>query len=377
MSDEGNVKEAEVTIEGEADLETSPDNSGTLPAQDARNSSYYPTEGKGYRAPVETELQKFGKKEQEQLKLFTSPDIEERERNIEVTGLNFKVSQDKAFEALQKILADTDYQGDPRVGLEERFIEARGGTYKLPGILINWADFYEAYGLKRGKNGKYTNRRQVKKAKEALESLAKPWRITVKQKKDNGKYDVVTRDTPLIQISKGYYDREKEEIKRIEDGDSEVKADKLLIRYKPIFIDKIGNFFLFKPSNLHKEIREAIGNKRYSPAILRFIWWLNTINYGAKRTKDYDFTKNPHKIGKKKLAYRLRLDNYIERRQWNYIDKRLKQACKVAKEINFLLDYDLSTDPIKLWPNPKRCSRLGYELERQGKLSPEMQSARG
>lgn len=328
-----------------------------------------------YKAPVEAELQKFGKKEAKQLELFGSK-VEES-RKVKVEGLNFSKPQDRAFNALQKLLDETDYQGNSAVPLDTRYDGARDGTYKLPGILINYSDFYEAYGLKRKKDSKFRGK-QVEQAKKALEDLAEPWRITVERKKDNGKSDIVARETPLIEITKAYYDRDEEEIKKIKEGDTGQRADKLLIRYQPIFIDKIENFYLFKPYDLLEEINEAVESNRYSEAIPRFIWYLNTINYGPDQHEDYNYEKDPHKIGREKLAYRLRLDNYVDRRQWNYIDDRIEQACEVAEKIGFLLDYDLGDDDmVKLLLNPARCSRLRYRLKKNGKLPPGLKSDRG
>lgn len=360
---ENGVKKIKLTSEGWREEEDS------LPAQ-SRSSSSYPktSHPPRYKSPVETEKEKFGSKEQKQLELFIDKDVEKEieERQVEVTGLDFNVSQGKAFEALQKLLAETNYQGDTEAPEVTTYREERGGTYTLPGIFIKWSDYYEAYGLKRDKSGKYTNRRQVKKAKEALKDLAQPWRITVEDKTEGHK---VARETPLIKLTWEYEGAPDE---------TQTQDKRLLIRYKPLFIDKIDRdnegrgFYLFKPYNLHEEINKAVGGSRYSSAIPRFIWWLNSIDYEAKHNEDYDYTRDPFRIGKELLAYKLRLRNYVERRQWNYVDERVEQACEVATEINFLLEYEIGEEMVRLWLNPHRCSRLRYRLEQQDKYDPKL-----
>lgn len=320
-----------------------------------------------YKSPVETELQKFGKSGQEQLELF-GPKVEESPE-VEVTGLDFNVSQDKAFGALQKLLADNNYRGQSQ---KPHYDDIREDYYKLPKIEINYSDYYEAYGLERDSSGKYTNRRQVKQAKQALREMELPWRITVSKKRENGKYDVATKRTQLVEIERYYYNREEDEKVRIQKGQATDKANRLVIIYQPLFIAKIQDFYVLKDPELHKRIRETVDSKRYSEAVPRFIDWLNTTNYEAKYNKDFKWWKDPHTIGREKLAYKLRLDGYIERRQWSYIDDRIEQACEVAQDLDFLFKYDLESEPIKLWLNPFRCSRLGYQLKKQDKLPPRL-----
>lgn len=345
------------------------DEGGTTPAYFRDTGSYFQKpQGAVYKAPVETERQKFGQKEARQLELLFDDDIDREieEREVEVNGLDFSVSQDKAFEALQKLLAQTNYQGDPEAPEKSTYDENRGGTYKLPGVFIKWTDYYEAYGLTRKKDGKYRGK-QKKKAKEALKDLTQPWRITVKDIEEDKK---VAWETPLINLTWEYENNS--------DIENQTEDKRLLIRYKPLFIDKIDRdnkgkgFYLFKPYDLHEEINEAVGSKRYSGAIPRFIWWLNSIDYEANYNEDYDYRKDPHKIGKEKLAYRLRLDTYVEARQWSILNERIEQACEVAKEINFLLQYEIEEKMVKLWLNPARCSRLKYRLTDKGDWPPQL-----
>jgi|AntDeeMetagen681_2_1112603.scaffolds.fasta_scaffold12242_1 hypothetical protein len=316
-----------------------------------------------FQAGMNAELQKFGEKlnpkrlsEIKQLVLgeAASP-IEEgvEEFKPQDIGLNFNKSQDKAFSGLQKLLDETDYEGnvDPKIIYGEDsypvYSNIYNGYYELPALLISWTDYYRAYGLKKNKSGKYSGR-QVKQAKQALRDLADGWTIFYKRKKKNNKYDLIKSTRPLIKTDEGY-----KNIKDIENIGN--KKGKLLIKFSPLFIDRLDTFFLYKPMYLHNEIKEVAGS-RYSKYYARLIQYLNKTNF------------SPIKIDMKKLAHNLRMYSDINARMWKRIRNRIDKGLEIAKELEFILDFEKNYDgfPDSYWIelNPERCSRYRLKLKK-------------
>src|SRR5438874_2272267 len=94
---------------------------------DAKAQSSSPT----YRGGVYAERQKFGRHPQELSQILRLTDAEAQElAGIEVFGLDLTMAEDKAFDALQQLLDQTDYEGNEK-SLEVRS-EVYQGDYRLP-----------------------------------------------------------------------------------------------------------------------------------------------------------------------------------------------------------------------------------------------------
>lgn len=314
-----------------------------------------------YRAGMNAELQKFGEQinpkrlsEIKQLVLGeTASTVEEVEEfKPQDLGLDFNKSQDKAFNALQKLLDETNYEGniDPELVYGDNYpvySNIYDGYYELPALLISWTDFYKAYGLKKNRSNKYSGR-QVKQAKEALRDLADGWTIYYKRKKKNNKYDLIKSTRPLIKIDEGY-----KNIKDIENIGN--KKGKLLIKFSPLFVDQLDTFFLYKPRYLHNEIKEVAGS-RYSKYHARLIQYLNKTDF------------SPIKIKMKTLAYELRMYPDINKRNWPRIRDRITKGLEIGKKLNFVLEFKKNYNDIPdlFWIklNPERCSRYRLKLKK-------------
>ena len=318
-----------------------------------------------YRAGMNAELQKFGEKlnpkrlsEIKQLVLGeTASTVEEEgieEFKPQDIGLDFNKSQDKAFNALQKLLDKTDYEGnvDPKLIYGEDnypiYSHIYNGYYDLPALAITWTDYYKAYGLKKNRSGKYSGR-QVKQARQALRDLADGWTISFKRKKKNDKYDLIQAIRPLIELDTVY-----ENIDRIDN--LEKKKGGILIKFSPLFIDQLDTFFLYKPMYLHNEIKEVAGS-RYSKYYARLIQYLNKTDF------------SPVKIHMKKLAHNLKMYSDINARMWKRIRNRIDKGLEIAKELEFILDFEKNHDNITdlYWIelNPERCSRYRLKLKKR------------
>jgi hypothetical protein len=305
-----------------------------------------------YRAGMQTELQKFGQKE-ETIQLILGEDTSLLDTGeVETYGLDLSVTEDKALSAIQILLDETDYQGNTP-GDTVSSSDYRWDGY-LPKLSITYSQFYEAYGLSKI-NGRYQGR-QAKEAISALKSLAESRKVCYTRSRYVGKgktrkkvNDVIRVTKPLVGIIEGFKDLDDEEKDKVIAGEElpEQRQTKLLIEISPLLIDQIETFYLIKPKTLHDEIQALRPGKRSSRYISLFAEWLLTLDIKTM------------KISKDNLARKLRMDSLIEQRKSSLIDKRIEEALEMAKEMEYLLDY--REEPIGLlvlYLNPERCRRI-------------------
>jgi len=308
------------------------------------------------RAGIRITLQKFGdhKRDEQAGQLSLLDSFQELERQeIEVTGLDLSVAEDRAFHALQVLLDHTDYNGN--LPSEEIYSEDFQWTGRLPRLAITHSDFFEAYGLSRMGDGSFYGH-QAEEALEALKSLEKHRSVYYTRKKYIGEgkarrasYDVIKTNKPLIEIKKGWQDLTEAERDQVLAGQENIagRTTRLLIEFSPLWTDGIESFYFLKPAALHSEIRQLLGSRRHSKAVPLFIEWLLTLN------------RSPWKVGKELLAERLRLDSLIRQRKASQLDKRLTEAFETAKELGFLISWQEEPSGMLIFDlNPERCHRL-------------------
>jgi len=319
----------------------------TQPRAISTDTSLAPT----YRAGLWLELQKFGSSDKDsQLSLWPQ---EEGQAAITVSGLDLSVTEDKALSALQILLDQTGYRGNlPGEEIDSERYHWRG---TLPRLEVSFSDYYEAYGLTRSGDGSYKGH-QADLALEALHSLAsEPRAIFYERPKHKGGKrlsDLIRIKSPVIRITEitTWQDLEPEEAEEIRTGQDVLdkqRAAGLLIEFAPLVVDQIQDFYLLKPTTLHREIQDHLGQRRYSRSVSLFIEWLMTKNTATV------------KIRKNLLAERLRLANLIEQRHWLRLDQRLQEAIQTASQLGWLLSYQ--EDPPGMYTfrlNPDRCSRV-------------------
>ena len=115
-----------------------------------------------FKTGMELELQKFGKPEYSQLLLGEDADIQQGDISY---GLDLSKKQARALHAVQKMLADTDYQGNME-GEERTSIDFNWRGY-IPTLSFTPTEYYQAYGLEPAGDGRYHG----SLAQEALEGL--------------------------------------------------------------------------------------------------------------------------------------------------------------------------------------------------------------
>lgn len=316
-----------------------------------------------FKAGMEVELQKFGKPKYSQLLLGEDTDIQQGSLSY---GLDLSDTQDRALHAVQKLLADTDYQGNLE-GEERTSIDFKWRGY-IPTLSMTYRDYYEAYGLKPAGDGRYHGA-QTQQALEALKSLALArYQIVYDRTVYRGGKKIIEAvrvTAPIISsVGEAFQDITEEELEQVKSGQElpDRRNTRIVITPSPIVLDRIHEgWYLLKPVSLHTEIQALYDGKRYPRAISLFIEWLLTLN------------KKELKIGRDKLAVILRMDSLIRNRRRAEIDSRITEALEVAKELEYLLSYEIQpTGRIDMKLNPERIKRIKSRLSRGQKAEEEM-----
>jgi len=316
-----------------------------------------------FKAGMEVELQKFGKPEYSQLLLGEDAD---GQQGFISYGLDFKTeAQQKAFHAVQLLLANTDYQGN-REGEERASIDFKWRGY-IPTLSMTYKEFYEAYGLKPAGDGRYHGA-QAQEALEGLKSLMTVRYHMVYDRRvyKNGKktIEAVRVTAPLISsVGEAFQDITEEELEQVKAGQEipDKRRTQIIITPSPIMLDRIHEgWYLLKPASLFTEIQALYAGKRYPEEISLFISWLLTLD------------KQTWSIDREKLAYKLKMYSQIRNRRQALIDKRIREALDVAKKLGYLLSYEIqSTGLIDLKLNPERVKRIGVKKARGRKPKEE------
>ena len=316
-----------------------------------------------FKAGMEVELQKFGKPNNS-IQLLLGEDADIRSEALSL-GLDLSETQDRALHAIQKLLDDTDYQGNLE-GEEIRSIDFKWRGY-IPTLSMTYTEYYEAYGLKPAGDGRYHGA-QTQQALEALKSLmTTSYQMVYKRKVPKGGkmiIEAIRVTAPIISsVGEAFQDITEEELEQVTAGQElpDRRNTRIIITPSPIMLDRVHEgWYLLKPAGLHTEIQALYDGKRYPRAISLFIEWLLTLN------------KKDFKIGRDKLAVILRMDSLIRNRRRAEIDNRIREALDVAKNLEYLLSYEIqSTGRIDMKLNPERIKRIKSRMARSQKAEEE------
>lgn len=291
--------------------------------------------------------------------------------NISSYGLDLTENQDRALHAVQKLLADTQFNGDGKIDFNSADFKISGAY--LPYLSINYSDYYQAYGLEPAGDGRYRGA-QAEQAMKALESLTEMRWLRYKRK--TGKYDkdgrplfdLISVKKPLIhlQLISGYQNLTEEDIQKILSGQElpeekeHSRATKILLLPSPILTDEIDKYYILKPVGLHNEIKALSPGRRISRSNSLFIELLLFVDLPVWR------------INKEELARQLNQDSLIESRQKSRLNKIIQEALEKAKTLGFLLDYEEEpTGLLILKLNPDRCGGVRNKLSRKKRGRPK------
>ncbi len=268
------------------------------------------------RASLHLEMQKFGNK-----------------------GLDLSYAESRALFAVQKMLDDTDYNGN----IDSIHLTVEGYTGTIPGIRFKPAEYLEAYGLtkyKTARNKMEYSGSERKMAIQALKKLASRsfllsyTKMTFGKKKCDNESVTLSYQSTLVLL----------------------EEDRLYP--SPILVDQIDSYFVWLPEDLYKTLPTK------EIAAVLFIEYLLTQAEQIRRHHG----KYLIKINPDIMAHNLRLDSFIETRQWNRIRQKLNDLYLIGQERGYLSQYATDQDGMKvkkidqLTLNKQKLDDLRYGL---------------
>jgi hypothetical protein len=323
------------------------------------------------KASLHAELQKFGKKKKvNQLDLFDAVSSADKElattHNIEVAGIDISKAQNKALFAIQTLLSKTSFEGNVN-GKEIRKFES-GFKFSgyLPQVRVSISEYLDAFGVGKRTTARDKQEYNSNERAEALKALRdlhdnrylffyekKYWVDAGKGKPPEERFDVVKTVRPLITITEGYQELTRPEKDSLMDGATtgtilgsgvipvDQKLTHIQIEPAPILIDQVDKYFVLKPANCYQEIKLLVGNA--SKFTERFIDYLFVeVAKRESSARQAKGGKNTHwkiEINYKELARTLRMDSWLNSRNWKQIRGALDKAYDIAKQLGYLNGY--------------------------------------
>lgn len=329
------------------------------------------------KASLHLESQKFGKQPgSAQRSLFDYLNGEQkelaREENIETTGIDLSMTQNRAVNAIQSLFTVTGYKGS---GPEEIFDGRGPSKFKgsLPTLKVTPTQYLEAYGVKKQKTGRgkmeYRSNER-KEAIKALEELASKSRLIwytrkyleeTKRGAKEERSEVIKVITPLIQLGMRYQNLTEGEVEQVKQGGSR-KLSHLLIKPFPIFVDQIDKYFILKGARYLEEIKQIAPRSKILYRLVDFL----LLQAELKRRHKDNYTVEINYI---KLAHKLRMNAWINTRNWKQIRESLNSHYDHAKQLGYLNSYKIDEPGVYeekdiLFLNPDKCLEVRKREEK-------------
>ena len=280
-----------------------------------------------YRAGLHLENQKFCRKI--------------KEKGVEhCQGIKLSFNQDRALAACQILFSMKDSFACNLLNLppdqHHAWCLTEDDTSAIIELEVTLDDYYEAFGL--------ASKRQAARmeARRALLNLAcEQYQVRYQRQYDNAGNKLsdafVRLDSPILQV-------------RPIKGLKNIRTRGMRIAYSPLFSDGLTNFFIIKPSTLHRDIHAILKTKGVSrpkqATSSLFISFLLSFNMAEI------------KISPIKLAQKLWLTTALEQRRSAELEKHLHVRClNVASELGFINSYSFSKEMISIKLNEEKCKR--------------------
>ncbi len=335
---------------------------------------------------LHVELQKLGRKKRGQQMSLDDLDTESREavsqHKVTATGVDLTEAENKALFAIQNLLTETDYLGN----VEGRELDGQGPfSYKsyLPSLKFSPAEYLEAYGVTKYQSERGYMEFSNAERKIALRALAtlsiKPFLIWYERKyweEEKGKkverIQAIRTVRPLLIITEGYDKLTRKEAETLRAGgqteETAAKLDVIGIEPSPILVDQINSYFVLKPANIYEEIAILTPYAKKHKYIYRFIDYL-LAQAELKRRSNTGWTI---KINYKELAEKLRMDPWLDSRNWKQIRGSLNECYKIAQRLGYLEKYKTKQGVTKeveeLTLNPDKIIRSEKAKEKREEI---------
>jgi len=341
----------------------------------SREFEYY------YRQSIEL-LNQERQSSETKLRLFKEADIDKS--RLEDIGLELSDGEMQALHAVTKLLHKTRHRGHEVDLVRDPITRQRVPS---PIIYTYLSEYYDAYELKKDKNGHY-DRKQKRTAYKNLEALKKTQTIVGKKKisekevkTKKGKkikkdvVRVVEMDVSLLRrtLIRDFTSEELEE-KNIkledlssirEDTDLSGKKTLLILQYDPFFTERIESFFTYLPYNLYQLAKEISVGK--NEKVVRELLKMLHKHKGKINQDGYPELRRHYK----NLAHTVGLDSDLKSRHYSRAIQKIEDGVSKLEDAGYLLSgskYNTGTDMVTLVMNPEKLPRTGAFLKKRKKI---------
>jgi hypothetical protein len=270
--------------------------------------------------------------------------------NIHIVGINFSISELRAFRAIQKLFTLMNYQGNVP---EMRTFYDGNNPFHFIGFItplkVKVADFLRAYGVntKLKKDGKI--RFNSHEREEALKALAhisskifyfyfSKKHITATEPGESKKshIDIIQTIAPLFK-----YHRQKPQDETADKHAS--RTDYIIIEPTPIMLYGVENDYMLIPP-YETEIRSISKGKRIPKEVYTFVGYLIYQAEIQRKKKYRDWLTITIDI--ELLIYKLRLEHYFSQKSRNpkkaytIIECGIEYACKSGYVHSFIQEQE-------------------------------------
>jgi hypothetical protein len=255
------------------------------------------------------------------------------DEKIELIGFDLLASEQRAVEAVLKLVARNSYQ-----------------TTKLKFGLNEWL---EAYGVEKFLNEKKGWLNQSGKEREqalrALETVGlRSGVILYSRRKPNGNYDVIRSIGPLWKIDEGFQDLSEEEKSTLQTGkvtpQIAAKLKAFIVTVNEVFFCDPETPYFYKPADLWNRMQTALGAGSRTPAhTYNFLTWLFS-QAGLQRGHHNPAEPLTLSISFDDLARQCRLHSELAAGRRKRITESFEKDARIAKDMQLLIAYELN-DP--------------------------------
>lgn len=263
----------------------------------------------------------------EQMELFD--DHAQTDDRLKIAGLDhLSDAAFNALEAVKKLLAKTDYEGNTE---SEEINSKTFGRITPPRLQIKKSEYFEAYGLEKDPVKGYTGSDKLHRAIQGLFDLTYTQHLLIRQRVWIGREarnDLLKIHSPLITIIEGYELLTDREADAVEAGEEIGKDSRLVIELSPVFVLGLDNFFLLRRYDKRDTIKALAGSS--SPLrqkLYRFTNWLEELDMASVPIKADNLARIAGYTWMVKKRERTRLADKIE------------ELLELAKDGGWLLDW--------------------------------------
>jgi len=264
----------------------------------------------------------------EQMELFNNEHAQMDDR-LKIAGLDhLSDAAFNALEAVKKLLAKTDYEGNTE---SEEINSKTFGRITPPRLQIKKSEYFEAYGLEKDPVKGYTGSDKLHRAIQGLFDLTYTQHLLIRQRVWIGREarnDLLKIHSPLITIIEGYELLTDREADAVEAGEEIGKDSRLVIELSPVFVLGLDNFFLLRRYDKRDTIKALAGSS--SPLrqkLYRFTNWLEELDMASVPIKADNLARIAGYTWMVKKRERTRLADKIE------------ELLELAKDGGWLLDW--------------------------------------